>query len=115
MESSLTRVYREKQSTAHLDELVVEILPPNAGLNHNIHIVPVELNNLIHVGKINTDAPKGRRKVPLERAAARVPNDGNAVLVADPGNCADFFCASRIRHGHWQGIWVRGAPFRVAV
>lgn len=59
----LTRVNREEQSTAHLVQLLIQVLPPDGGLHDDVHILLVELDNLVHIGKVDADTAKRGRKV----------------------------------------------------
>lgn len=52
----LTWVNREEQSRIALRKLLVQILPPNARLDDHVHVIFVELENLVHVREIDTDA-----------------------------------------------------------
>lgn len=52
----LTWIDREKQPTAHLVQLFIQVLPSDRWLHHDVHILLVELDNLVHVGEIDADA-----------------------------------------------------------
>jgi hypothetical protein len=81
-----TGIDGEEQSATHLGELLIQILPADARLDDDVHVVLVELDNLVHVGKVDAYAAERGREVPLEARAARVRDDWHAVLVADLGD-----------------------------
>ena len=82
-----TWINRKEEPTLHLSELLVQILPPNARLNNNVHIILVELHDLVHEGKINTDASERRREVSFQTGSSRIRNDRYPVLVAYACDC----------------------------
>lgn len=79
----LTRIDREEETAAHSAKLLVEILPADARLDHNIHIVLVELDDLVHERKVDTDAAVRRREIPFQARTPRVGDDGYPIFVAD--------------------------------
>lgn len=111
-----TWINRKEQSTLHPSQLLIQVLPANAGLHDNVHVVLVELDDAVHVGKVDADAAVGGGKVALEARAPGVGDDGDPVLVADPGYGRDLLRRPRVRHGHGQrALGVGAGPLRVPV
>lgn len=101
-----TRINREEQSAIHTGQLGVQILPTNARLYYNVHVVLVELDDLVHVGEVNTNAPVRRREVALEAGSSGVRNDGHPVFVAYPSNDGHLLGGSWVRNRNRETIWV---------
>jgi hypothetical protein len=73
-------------------------------LNDNIHIVLVELNDLVHVSEINADASIWSREIALQRRAARKRNNGDLVLVTDLCDLGNFRGRLWVGHCYWQTV-----------
>lgn len=110
-----TGINREKETCALLFELSIQISPSDAGLHNHVHVVLVNLDNVVHVGKVDANASIRSREVTLETGASRVSNDRNTVAVTDSDNGGNLLSVSRICHGYRQFIWVDTRPARVAV
>lgn len=83
---------------------MVQICPTDTRLHNNIHILLVELDDLVHVRKVYAYASEGSTDVSLNRAASGEWDDGDLPLVADAGNTTDMFGAAWICHRNWEGI-----------
>lgn len=113
--AELTRIDGKEESALHLSQPGVQILPPNARLHHNVHVLLVEFNNVVHVGKVNADSSVRGREVPLEAGTTRIWDNGHAVLMADTRNDGHLLRRSRVRHGHGQPIQIDRRPLGVAM
>jgi hypothetical protein len=56
--------YNWKEETRILD-FFVQLHPANRGLNHYIEIIIMQRKNLVHKGKVDTEATIRRREVAL--------------------------------------------------
>lgn len=113
--SRQTGVDWEEKTGAQLCELSVQILPPNTGLHDDIHVGLVDLNDVVHEGKIDADAAIRGREVALETGASRVRDDWDAVAVTDSHDGGNLLGVLRICHGYWELVGVYTRPARVAV
>lgn len=113
--TKLTRIDGEKQAAALFCELLVQVLPADARLHNDVHVVSVELDNLVHKCKVDADAAVRGGKVALQARPTRVRNNGDLVLVAYPGQDGHVPSRPRIRHSNRKAIRISRRPLRVTM
>ena len=113
--SKPTRVDGKEQSALHLCQLLVQVLPTDARLHDDVHIVLVELDDLIHVREIDADSTKRRREVPLQTGTPRIRDDGNSISVAYARDGRYLLRGFWVRNGDRETLGVRGRPLRVSM
>jgi hypothetical protein len=64
----------------------------------------MELNDLVHVSKIDTDSSIWSGEIALQRRAAREGNNRHFVLVTDLGNLGDFCGGLWVCYRYWKTI-----------
>lgn len=98
---TLTGVDGEEKPAVLLGKLLIEVRPTNARLHYDVHVILVELHDLVHVCKINAYAAKGRCDVTLDTAATAEGDNGYPPLVADASDSTDLLRASGVSHSNW--------------
>lgn len=79
-------------------QLGVQHLPPYSRLHHDVHILLVQLEDLVHVRKVNADPAARGSEVAFQARSPAVSRHGDAPRVADLHDLAHLFRALRENH-----------------
>lgn len=77
-----TRAWVRREEKSLLAQVVIQGLPAHGGLDDNIQVLLVQLDDLVHSAEIDRHTISGGGEVALETGTAAVSNDGDLPLVA---------------------------------
>mmetsp|Transcript_25227 Transcript_25227/g.49288 ORF Transcript_25227/g.49288 Transcript_25227/m.49288 type:complete len:512 (+) Transcript_25227:2699-4234(+) len=79
-------------------ENIVQLHPPDTGLDHDVHVFLVDLQDLVQVLHRHRHPPSGGDDVTLQRGPCCVGHHGHSVLVADLHDLRDLLCGVRVHN-----------------
>ena len=88
----------DREKHALVTQMLVQRLAGDAGLDHAVEVVGVDLQHPVHVAQVDADAAGRRVDLPLQRGAGAERDHGDAVLGADPDHVLDI--GGFLRHDH---------------
>ena len=91
----------DRKEHALVAQMLVERLAGDAGLDHAVEVLGMDLQHLVHVAQVDADAAGRRVDLPLQRGAGAERDHGNAVSGANPHHVLDI--GGFLRHHHGVG------------
>jgi hypothetical protein len=108
-------IHRKEEPRLTFRQLVIQIHPGNRRLDDDIHVLFVELQDLVHEGEIDGHTSVRSGEVAFETGAPGIGDDGYSILVADLGDLRDFGRGLGIGYCDGETVNVGRGPFRVAM